>query len=449
MRVLFAELATVVLSIAVLCTTVSVQASPAIDPPWIGHFVAEKVTVASSPDNSFKLIKKFFESAKKSIHISVYQMENDYIADVLEEALDRGVTVRILFEGAPVGAFPQAELYIAKRLIKKGAKILFYHDPQGRLDRTFKFFHAKYSIVDGVRVIVGSANYGNKGHPVERSLGNREWTVVIEDAKAAKMFDSAFMHDARLKEEWTKYGSSERYTLKDPNYKPDRDRHAGKYNLNLEPTDVFNVPVQTVFAPDNSLAKKNSILDMLEKAESSVDVEQLNFETYWGAKLVRVARPSGGFDTRESPATPSELMERIVKLAKAGRKIRVLLNDDNIFRQPKVIEPNPMTEGMWFDLFADGKPPRDNQATLEYLNKLAHKQNLELEARLLDFKNCGLAVLHNKGMIVDDRITLVGSLNWGESALKYNREAGVLLASTQVAGYYKRAFNYDWACSKR
>jgi phosphatidylserine/phosphatidylglycerophosphate/cardiolipin synthase-like enzyme len=91
--------------------------------------------------------------------------------------------------------------------------------------------------------------------------------------------------------------------------------------------------------------------------------------------------------------------------------------------------------------------PRDNSVTVDYLRKIAKKEGLDLQATLLDYRRCSFASLHNKGMIVDGEVTLVGSLNWGESALKFNREAGLLVRDTTIAGYYTKTFQYDWKCS--
>ncbi len=66
-------------------------------------------------------------------------------------------------KGAPIPRVPTGELAIADRLVKRGAKIRFYNDPRGRSERTYKYLHNKYGVVDGARVIVGSANYGLNG----------------------------------------------------------------------------------------------------------------------------------------------------------------------------------------------------------------------------------------------------------------------------------------------
>ena len=73
---------------------------------------------------------------------------------------------------------------------------------------------------------------------------------------------------------------------------------------------------------------------------------------------------------------------------------------------------------------------------------------------LLALQDAGIAVryyrgdeylrLHNKALVVDDRWTLVGSINWGVGGGAWNREIGLIIDSTAVASYYSIFFWDDW-----
>jgi len=52
---------------------------------------------------------------------------------------------------------------------------------------------------------------------------------------------------------------------------------------------------------------------------------------------------------------------------------------------------------------------------------------------------------HIKGIIVDSAIVAVMSVNLDKSSLTQNREAGAIVYSSNVAGYFLSVFNYDWA----
>jgi phosphatidylserine/phosphatidylglycerophosphate/cardiolipin synthase-like enzyme len=63
----------------------------------------------------------------------------------------------------------------------------------------------------------------------------------------------------------------------------------------------------------------------------------------------------------------------------------------------------------------------------------------DLRAINLDFfTHC-----HNKGVIVDDSV-VVSSTNWSENSLRRAREAGILIHSDAVTGFFSNVFEDDW-----
>jgi phosphatidylserine/phosphatidylglycerophosphate/cardiolipin synthase-like enzyme len=51
---------------------------------------------------------------------------------------------------------------------------------------------------------------------------------------------------------------------------------------------------------------------------------------------------------------------------------------------------------------------------------------------------------HNKGVIVDDKHAVVSSTNWSENSILRAREAGFLVGSKELTGYYASVFEIDW-----
>ena len=98
-------------------------------------------------------------------------------------------------------------------------------------------------------------------------------------------------------------------------------------------------------------------------------------------------------------------------------------------------------------------PGLDNFDTVQYINSFAQTEGLEeyLQAKLIYLAGSAgqnrLEKIHNKGIIVDGRITLVSSINWATGSIIYNREAGVIIENRNVAQYYTEIFNYDWNLS--
>jgi MYXO-CTERM domain-containing protein len=58
--------------------------------------------------------------------------------------------------------------------------------------------------------------------------------------------------------------------------------------------------------------------------------------------------------------------------------------------------------------------------------------------------NSWLSSTHNKLVLIDDKVTLLSSINFGENAFNNNREAGMVIRSVTATNYYKSIFEEDW-----
>ena len=55
---------------------------------------------------------------------------------------------------------------------------------------------------------------------------------------------------------------------------------------------------------------------------------------------------------------------------------------------------------------------------------------------------------HNKMLIIDNEIVILGSHNWGYSAFTKNNEASILIKDAKVAEYYNNYFEVLWKAAK-
>jgi phosphatidylserine/phosphatidylglycerophosphate/cardiolipin synthase-like enzyme len=53
--------------------------------------------------------------------------------------------------------------------------------------------------------------------------------------------------------------------------------------------------------------------------------------------------------------------------------------------------------------------------------------------------------VHNKGFVVDSQTVIVSSQNFSPAGVSQNRDAGVILQSPELAGYFEPIFLTDWA----
>jgi phosphatidylserine/phosphatidylglycerophosphate/cardiolipin synthase-like enzyme len=51
---------------------------------------------------------------------------------------------------------------------------------------------------------------------------------------------------------------------------------------------------------------------------------------------------------------------------------------------------------------------------------------------------------HTKGILVDSRWTLVGSHNWTNEGVLYNRDASLLFDNAQITAYFEKVLDHDW-----
>ncbi|MCL7418808.1 MAG: phospholipase D-like domain-containing protein, partial [Halalkalicoccus sp.] len=84
----------------------------------------------------------------------------------------------------------------------------------------------------------------------------------------------------------------------------------------------------------------------------------------------------------------------------------------------------------------------ENRELVRYLEDQAESGDLPIEARLVDPE--GFEKLHSKGVVVDDRTAMVGSVNWNANSVENNREVALIVESEAIASHYAATFDADW-----
>jgi hypothetical protein len=276
--------------------------------------------------------------------------------------------------------------------------------------RRFKYDHAKYAVIDGDSLLIGSENYSPTGTPVPGTQGNRGWEVWIQDPALNKIFGTMFQDDSNLK-----YGdmldltggdsaaAAELDTTRKPRpTPPGGGNESPGQSLSLNRVEAFR-------SPDTSL---NGLVTLIQSAKSTLDIEQMTFESVW-----------------DNGSRSSPVFDAVVAAAKRGVKVRVLLNDESVFGGGD--GDNPAT-----DTISASKPK--NVPTVQAFTKL------RIPARIANLKAMGVKIIHNKGVVIDGHLTLISSINWGENSITHNRETAVVLDSADAFNFYENLFNEDW-----
>jgi len=146
------------------------------------------IVVSSSPSGGSSDLKRLYlvliASAKKTLDITTpYFVTDESSMWVLDDAVKRGVKVRILVEGDETDAMPvkYASRQTYDQLLTMGIAI---HEYQPTM------MHAKSLVVDGVISMFGSANFDNRSLEL-----NDEVNIAVWGRDLAARFESDFEAD--------------------------------------------------------------------------------------------------------------------------------------------------------------------------------------------------------------------------------------------------------------
>ena len=231
-----------------------------------------KVIAAISPDCSLDLLINELLTARRCVIISSYTFGNPWIEDALIRLVERGVNVSVLIEGNPVAEKGDESSII--KLKEKGITI-YEMKKQGGY-RRYRFYHAKYCIIDNRSLIIGSANFDQNGYP--KGKGNREWLVIVRNSSVARFFYRLFKMDISMPDVYMVNIST-----RDEHNKPlaSEDRFLPR----IEPLEIKdNVTILPIISPDNS---EKVLVEILRKAKRSIYIEQMIFDPYDISRLTR------------------------------------------------------------------------------------------------------------------------------------------------------------------
>ena len=386
------------------------------------------VTVAVAPEGLYAPVNDALASARHSIDLSLYVLEHPQLAQTMAAAARRGVRVRLLLEGSPVGGITDLQRWCVSHLAASGADVRYMAvtdaAPRGYNTR-YRYAHAKYGVIDGRRSLVGTENLTWDAAPVSTGepVGGRRGFFLVVDAPSVAQTLAAI-----LESDWqpNRFLDLQSYEPAHPLYgDPPPDFVLPEPPIYPVDAAPFAQPVSAhgpanfvvVSAPENVLHPDDGLFTLLDQAGpgDEILVAQLYEHKYWG-------------DSNSNPvADPNPRLERIIDAARRGARVRLLL--DSRFDEPL--------------------DARSNRATVDYVRAIAAAEGLDLDARLADPASGGL---HAKVVLVrlgNETWSAVGSLNGGEISHKLNREVVLLVDHPAIYDRLLEVFLHDWALTTR
>jgi phosphatidylserine/phosphatidylglycerophosphate/cardiolipin synthase-like enzyme len=246
----------------------------------------------------------------------------------------------------------------------------------------FDFHHPKYAVVDDA-ALVTSENWKPAG---TGGNGSRGWGVRVDSPAVAADLAGLFRNDSAGRDvtDWQDARAGERYESENAT--------TGHYPTRFEPAEYRVEQVRVLTAPGNA---ESAVVGIVDAAEESVAVIQ----------------PRIG--SRRQP-----FLRATIRAAARGVEVRILLSS------------------VWYS-------EAENEKLVAWLNGIAADRNLPLTARLADPAG-RYEKIHTKGLVVDDKTVVVGSLNWNNNSARENREVAIALEDPETARYYRRTFDADW-----
>jgi phosphatidylserine/phosphatidylglycerophosphate/cardiolipin synthase-like enzyme len=354
--------------------------------PAIFHNVS--VTAFVSPDCSGEVFRQALDNASGSVLVNMYEFSSPSLGESLVAARARGVDVRVLIEGGPVGGIGPSERSLVWKINRSGIPVMAMVSSAAE-HAPYRYDHAKYIVIDNISLLLTSENFKNSGLPPKGMSGNRGWGVQLGEPDLARYFARIYDADTASRSVVPFTGT------------PGDDEPVPTipYAAEFLPARFEGATVIPVIAPDTSYL----ITGMLDNARSSIEIEQ-------------------AYIRNETRDTLNPYLLSAINASRRGVHVRVLL------------------DSYWYNV----EGSRDNDEMASLINQIAAAENLPLEAQCIDLSISPVEKIHNKGVIVDNERVLVSSINWNSNSPAFNREAGVIIDHPGVARYFHEVFDDDW-----
>lgn len=347
----------------------------------IRSFTVANARVAVSPDSSFRLLSQALQSATRSLTVYVYNISAPYLIAILKAKVQAGIKVRVMVDTNDSG--PDELAALAKAGVEVRAA------PSSGARKVFTVCHQKYVVVDGKTLVLQSANWAASSIPQVKKFGdyrpgNREWLIRVDDSAVALWFEDLFQKD-------------------------------------------FDIPAA---AGLKAFAEMLTLPSILLAAELFTPPGQL-FDILAATKPVNLL----------PLISPANYLPEMVKALKLAKK-RILIQQQYIQAGNGVNEllevVHTKAATCEVRIIVSPKFPEAWQKTVKTLKAAGLDSKLRAQ-NLSHVIHC-----HNKGVVIDDDQVVVSSTNWSENSITRAREAGFLVRSKELTGYFASVFDLDW-----
>jgi len=197
-------------------------------------------------------------SADDRVLLAGYTFSSRRATEALIDARERGVDVRVLLEGGPVGGMTTRQAELLDRLAASGVTVRVVDGPYAPVDH----HHAKYAVVDD-RALVLTENWKPAG---TGGASSRGWGVLLTQRDLVADLAATFRADADGRDAvpWTRFRDGREFS--------EGGRTNGSFRRRYAPQSHRASGAALLVAPDNA---ESAVIDRLDAAEDSIDVIQV------------------------------------------------------------------------------------------------------------------------------------------------------------------------------
>jgi len=348
-------------------------------------------TVLDHPDlrDAWQVWPEMIDRSQKTLDFAEFYASDDpasrqsrleTVVQAVERAAARGVRVRFLAEKQFQKTYPETLTRLGKM---PGAEVRIYDF--GALGGGV--LHAKYFLVDGREVYMGSQNFDWRSLQHIQELGAR----IVEPA-VARAFADVFETD------WALAGGGDRRAR----VRLTKDLFPVRVGDTADAPEITPVFSPRGWLPDPTLWDLPRLVEMIDRATKTVRVQLLTYKT--------TSRDGSYFDDLEAA---------LRRAAVRGVKVQLLVAD-------------------W----------SKRKGTIEGLQSLQTLPELDVRLSTIPPWSGGFVpfarVTHAKYLVVDGRRSWIGTGNWEGDYFFQSRNAGLIFDSPTVGARLDRFFEDAW-----
>ena len=376
-------------------------------PPNVPLDVVEDVLTINchaSPDCGWPTLKPFLEATRRRLTIGMYDIGAQHVIDTLEASVE-GHQLTMVLDSNPAGP----DEHPLQKALKKdlGTKLKFAWAAEATSrDVTGAIFpnayHIKVVVRDGKSMWLSSGNWMDSNQPdidpinkpADRTIAakrNREWHVIVDHAGLSSLYEKYLRNDLAqatpLQKVAAAFIAAAEIELFVEDAVEDLAAVAALPRQFFKPLVLQQkkIRVQPLLTPDNYASH---ILPLIQSAKKKFYMQT----QYMHAQ-------------QTSPAVLVSLVNAVQDRIKNGVDVRIIVHE--------------------------------REANDDWVEKL-HTMGFDTSVIRIQ------PGIHNKGMVVDSKVAVVGSQNWSGDGVSRNRDASLILFDAAIAKYFEKIFLHDW-----